>query len=296
MGSATYDTISEDELIKKYNSFIVPCEESKSILFFLWKKHLPFITNQCRLYFSNSSYINFEDILQDCFFTFMNVLRTYNPALGSLNTVLLLPLRHDFTDYMANAQGYSRHINLMVAHVKTVLVENDLTGNEDIHFLTDLYNQKYTKNPIKAKTLKKYLEYYMMQDIVRLDQGPIDNLKLASPTSPDPVWQDIDTMNSYTIVRDYIKTTEGNDRLLLLFLFGFTHSVDIAGKHYTMEKFFLPLAKDFRKPYQKLFPPLIEYLYDNAVIADKSQASLINFIRAFTIPENNCELPQRADI
>ena len=37
MGSATYDTISEDELIKKYNSFIVPCEESKSILFFLWK-------------------------------------------------------------------------------------------------------------------------------------------------------------------------------------------------------------------------------------------------------------------
>ena len=40
MESATYDTISEDELIKKYNSFIVPCEESKSILFFLWKKHL----------------------------------------------------------------------------------------------------------------------------------------------------------------------------------------------------------------------------------------------------------------
>lgn len=35
MGSATYDTISEDELIKKYNSFIVPCEESKSILLFL---------------------------------------------------------------------------------------------------------------------------------------------------------------------------------------------------------------------------------------------------------------------
>lgn len=29
MESATYDTISEDELIKKYNSFIVPCEESK---------------------------------------------------------------------------------------------------------------------------------------------------------------------------------------------------------------------------------------------------------------------------
>ena len=50
MESATYDTISEDELIKKYNSFIVPCEESNSILFFLWKKHLPFITNQCRLY------------------------------------------------------------------------------------------------------------------------------------------------------------------------------------------------------------------------------------------------------
>lgn len=37
MESATYDTISEDELIKKYNSFIVPCEESKSILFFCGK-------------------------------------------------------------------------------------------------------------------------------------------------------------------------------------------------------------------------------------------------------------------
>lgn len=34
-----YINISETELIKKYNSFSAPCEESKSILTYLWNNY-----------------------------------------------------------------------------------------------------------------------------------------------------------------------------------------------------------------------------------------------------------------
>ena len=54
-----YINISETELIKKYNSFSAPCEESKSILTYLWNNYQSFIVKQCRQYFSTSCKFRF---------------------------------------------------------------------------------------------------------------------------------------------------------------------------------------------------------------------------------------------
>lgn len=40
-----YINISETELIKKYNSFSAPCEESKSILTYLWNNISHLLSN-----------------------------------------------------------------------------------------------------------------------------------------------------------------------------------------------------------------------------------------------------------
>lgn len=109
---------------------------------------MPFITGQCRQYFATSSYINYEDIIQECFLTFLDVIRTYNPVRGKLTTALFRPLQHTFINYVAGTHNYSQHANLMVTHYKTLLRENELTGNEAIDYLTSLYNQRYPKIPL----------------------------------------------------------------------------------------------------------------------------------------------------
>ena len=91
MKNSIYDTGTEATLIEKFNSYSSPCEESNALLAYLWEKNLPFITGQCRQYFATSSYINYEDIIQECFLTFLDVIRTYNPVRGNLTTALFRP-------------------------------------------------------------------------------------------------------------------------------------------------------------------------------------------------------------
>lgn len=275
-----YINISETELIKKYNSFSAPCEESKSILTYLWNNYQSFIVKQCRQYFSTSSYIDFDDILQTCFITFCEVIQTYDSKLGKLTTALSRPLQHTFTLYIADAHGFTQHENLMVTRYATILKENDLSGNEDIHLLTALYNKNYGKTPITTKSMMRYRDYYLMQDMVRLDQYPIDISKPNISQSTDSVWQGIADLSTYTTVRNYIQKTEGNDRLLLLFLFGFIPSIEIEGHLYSVHEKPHPI-KPLRKAYDRIFPELSRYLYESACIPDTNPKSLMTFLCNF---------------
>lgn len=275
-----YTDIPETELIKKYNSFSMPCEESKSVLSYLWESHLTFIVGQCRHYFSASSYINFEDVLQACFITFLEVVRTYDAKRGKLTTALIRPLQHTFTIYIANTYGFTQHESLMVNRYITILEENNLSGNEDINHLTALYNQKYSNAPITAKSMKRYRDYYVMQDMVRLDQYPIDLPKPDISQSPDSVWQDINQCVTYTIVRNYIEKAEEDSRPLLLFLFGFIPSIEIDGHLYSVHEKPHPI-KPLRQACYKLFPSLSQYLYENACLPDTSMKSLLHFLCSF---------------
>jgi len=279
--SSIYDNIPEHELIKKYNSYISPCDESKRILEYLWKAYTPYIIRQCRNYFTNSSFIDYEDILMECFFAFLETLRTFDANRGKLTTALYRPLQHVFLNYVAKSHGFSQYTSLMVSHFRIILHENDLTGNEDIDLLTSLYNKKYYKNPITAKSMKLYRDYYFTQDPAYLDQYPTDSLKTAIPVCSDPVWQSIDDQTTYTLIKNYIEKKEGNDRLLLLFLFNYISYIEIDGYTYFRNENPHPV-KPLRNACLALFPELSRYLYVNDCIPDMRDKTLLRFLCCFT--------------
>lgn len=279
MKSCLYKDIPEADLINQYNSS-TSHKESTAIFSYLWGQHLPFITEQCRRFFSNSTYINYEELLQECALTFVDVLHSYDPSRGKLITALVLPLRHTFTEYIAYTYGYSQYDNMIISRIKKMLSENDLSENANIDFLTALYNQIYSNSPLSSKSLKKHLEYYRTQDLVYLDQYPSEFQTYIEQSSFDSVWQDIDKRATYTIVQNYIKKTEEDDRLLLLFLFGFIPSVKIDGHLYSIHQ--KRPIKPLRKACFRLFPSLAQYLYDNHCIPDTGAKSLLKFLCDFT--------------
>lgn len=200
-----FEKISETELIEKFNSPTASREESSAILAYLWEKYQSFLADQCRRYFSNSTFINFEDLLQECTLTFIKVLHSYDPKRGKLTTALVPYLQHTFFNYVAKEHDRSQYDNLISSRIQKVLSEEDLTGNEDPNFLNALYNKKYPKNPLSSKSLKKHLEYYQLQTPVYLDQYSLELLQLGVKSEFDSVWQSIDNQAIYAIVKNYIE-------------------------------------------------------------------------------------------
>ena len=146
-----------------------------------------------------------------------------------------------------------------------------------------LYNKKYPKNPLSSKSFKKHLEYYQLQNPVYLDQYSPELLQYAVKSDCDSVWQRIDDQATYTLIKNYIEKKEGNDRLLLLFLFGFTSHVKIEGHTYCRDKNKNPHPViPYRNAYMTIFPKLSRYLYDNACIPDMKEETLLSFLRHFT--------------
>ena len=145
-----------------------------------------------------------------------------------------------------------------------------------------LYNKKYSKNPLSSKSFKKHLEYYHLQNPVHMDQYSPELLQYAVKSDCDSVWQSIDDQATYPIIKNYIEKKEGNERLLLLFLFGFTSHVEIEGYTYYRKENPHPVIA-FRNACLALFPELSRYLYDNACIPDMSEETLSDFISALNI-------------
>lgn len=275
-----FDKIPETELIEKFNSPTTSREESSAILAYLWEKYQAFLADQCRRCFSNSTFINFDDILQECALTFIDVLHSYDPERGRLTTALVPYLQHTFSDYVAKEHGSSQYDNLINSRIQKVLSEEDLTGNEDPDHLNALYNKKYPKNPLSSKSFIKHLEYYQLQNPVYLDQYSPELLLYAMKSDYDSVWQSIDDQATYTIIKNYIEKKEGNDRLLLLFLFNFISCVEIDGYIYFRNENPHPV-KPLRNACLALFPELSRYLYANDCIPDMRNKTLFLFLQRF---------------
>lgn len=75
----------------------------------------------------------------------------------------------------------------------------------------------------------------------------------------------------------YCQKAEGDDRLLLLFLFGFLYSVTIDDITYVLGQDF-SFSSPLCKVYKKLFPDLALFLYNNGFIPDTNMKSLKNFL------------------
>lgn len=268
----SYDTIPEADLIQQYQALPITSGERKAILQYLWDKHLPFVMQQLNNYYSASSYINYDDLLNDCFMTFCEVLLKYDSSRGKLITALSLPLKHTFTNHLAAEFGYSAHENLMVSHFKSILTKYDMTGVEDPGLLTDLYNREYRNKPITVNSLKKYRDYYFMQDKSPID-GYTNYLRSAEPL-PEQSAVRSDTRDRLFA---YCQKAEGDDRLLLLFLFGFLYSVTIDGITYVLGQDF-SFSSPLCKVYKKLFPDVALFLYNNGFIPDTNMKSLKNFL------------------
>ena len=275
-----FDKIPETELIEKFNSPTTSREESSAILAYLWEKYQAFLADQCRRCFSNSTFINFDDILQECALTFIDVLHSYDPERGRLTTALVPYLQHTFSDYVAKEHGSSQYDNLINSRIQKVLSEEDLTGNEDPDHLNALYNKKYPKNPLSSKSFIKHLEYYQLQNPVYLDQYSPELLLYAVKSDYDSVWQSIDDQATYTIIKNYIEKKEGNDRLRLLFLFNFISCVEIDGYIYFRNENPHPV-KPLRNACLALFPELSRYLYANDCIPDMRNKTLFLFLQRF---------------
>ena len=278
--SADRRKIPETELIEKFNSPTTSREESSAILAYLWEKYQAFLADQCRRCFSNSTFINFDDILQECALTFIDVLHSYDPERGRLTTALVPYLQHTFSDYVAKEHGSSQYDNLINSRIQKVLSEEDLTGNEDPDHLNALYNKKYPINPLSSKSFIKHLEYYQLQNPVYLDQYSPELLLYAVKSDYDSVWQSIDDQATYTIIKNYIEKKEGNDRLLLLFLFNFISCVEIDGYIYFRNENPHPV-KPLRNACLALFPELSRYLYANDCIPDMRNKTLFLFLQRF---------------
>ena len=97
----------------------------------------------------------------------------------------------------------------------------------------------------------------------------------------DSVWQSIADQATYTIIKNFIEKKEGNERLLLLFLFGFTSHVEIDGYTYFHNENPHPV-KPLCNACLALFPELSRYLYDNECIPDMRDKTLLSFLRCFT--------------
>lgn len=192
MESSYFEKIPEKELIEKLNSPATSNEEFSAIQAYLWEKYKAFLADQCRRCFSNSTFIIFEDILQECVLTFIDVLHSYEPERGRLTTALVPYLQHTFSDYVAKEHGSSQYDNLINSRIQKVLSEEDITGNENPDYLNALYNKKYPKNPLSSKSFKKHLEYYHLQNPVHMDRYSPELLQFAVKSESDPVWQNID--------------------------------------------------------------------------------------------------------
>lgn len=97
----------------------------------------------------------------------------------------------------------------------------------------------------------------------------------------DPVWQSIDDQATYTLIKNYIEKKEGNDRLLLLFLFNYISYIEIDGYTYFRNENPHPV-KPLRNACLALFPELSRYLYANDYIPDMQDKTLLSFLRHFT--------------
>ena len=93
--------------------------------------------------------------------------------------------------------------------------------------------------------------------------------------------QDFDHRSTYALIQDYIEKTEEDSRPLLLFLFGFAPSVEIEGHLYSVNEKPHPIGP-LRKACFKLFPELVQYLYDNDCIPDTEIKSLFQFLCSFS--------------
>lgn len=267
----------EKEIILSVQSPDCSMETHKELVNLLWSEHNSFIVGQVAHFFRNSNYCDYADIYQESFLTFYDVVMKFDVSRNNrLRAALLLPLHHTFYQYICRESGRSIHENEMVTHFQAILDRYGLTGQEDLELLTRYYNLTYPANPITAKSMFKYRQYYLMGYKTSLDT-------VAYEFTPDDfsVENHIALHDTREQLRKCVIAFEKPEQQsLLLFLFRLSDHITLNGIHYGHDLKHFPKAQ-FKRSLDKLLPRLLDVMYRNGLIAEKNMANFYCFLQNY---------------
>lgn len=267
-----HEPFNEKELIKTLQAPDCSKEQADYIWALLWQHYLPYIEKQAHLYFSRSLFFDYDEIMQECFLTFRDVVLKYDSSKSALTTALFLPLKHTFTNYIAFQNGFTLHENRMAYNFATVLQHYNANPNDSIEVLTDMYNTLFPRETVTSRSLAKYREYYFSINKIYLDQ--YDEHIPSADYSPE---QEICNKDFKEKLHCCIQLAPEKDRPFLLFLFGFHNSVTIDNHLYLRGQNPHPIGP-LRKAGEQCLQTFTTILYKNAMLEKDSAEAFKTFL------------------
>ena len=271
------NTSEEKKLIAFLQSPDCSAEKRSEIIYLLWQNNENYVRGQIFQFFSQSPYVDYEEVLSECLITFCEFLDKFDLSRNSsLRNALRFHLKHALYMYMCSENGFTSHENQVCLRLQTIFDQYNLTGGEDINKLTHIYNSAFPQYTITSKSMHKYLRYYLTKNKVYIDSVDHDVIPTDFSTERYITLMDLrEHLSEYAY--SFINSDEQS---LLLYIFRLTDHAEINGTVYTED--FSHLSKSvFKKPLSKLINRLLARMYEMNLISDANENAFYNFLYAY---------------
>ena len=271
------NTSEEKKLIASLQSPDCSTEQRSEIIYLLWKNNENFVRGQVFQFFSQSPYVDYEEVLSECLVTFCEFLDKFDLSRNSsLRTALRFRLKHTLYMYMSNENGFTSHENQVCLRLQTIFDQYSLTGQENINELTHIYNSAYPRNTITSKSMYRYLRYYSTKNKVRIDSIDHDVIPTDFSTERYVALMDLREHLS-ECAYSFINSDEQS---LLLYIFRLTDHTEVNGTVYTEDCSHLTKSV-FKKPLSKFINRLLAHMCEMNLISDATESSFYNFLHEY---------------
>lgn len=268
------NTSEEKKLIASLQSPDCSAEQRSEIIYLLWKNNENYVRGQIFQFFSQSPYVDYEEVLSECLITFCEFLDKFDLSRNSsLQTALHFPLRHTFYMYMCSENGFTSHENQVCLRLQTIFDRYNLTGGEDISALTRIYNSTFPQHTITSKSMHRYLRYYLTKNKVRIDSIDYDVIPADFSTERYITLMDLREHLS-ECAHSFINSDEQS---LLLYIFRLTDHTEVNGTVYTADCSRLTKSV-FKKPLSKFINRLLARMCEMNLISNANENSFYNFL------------------
>lgn len=271
------NTSEEKKLIASLQSPDCSAEQRSEIIYLLWKNNENYVRGQIFQFFSQSPYVDYEEVLSECLITFCEFLDKSDLSCNSsLRTALCFPLKHTLYIYMCSENGFTSHENQVCLRLQTIFDQYSLTGQENINELTLIYNSVYPKNTITPKSMYRYLRYYSTKNKVRIDSIDHDVIPTDFSTEHYVALMDLREHLS-ECAYSFINSDEQS---LLLYIFRLTDHVEVNGTVYPEDCSHLTKSV-FKKPLSKFINRLLARMCEMNLISHANENSFYNFLHEY---------------
>uniref|UniRef100_UPI004028362C hypothetical protein n=1 Tax=Acetatifactor sp. TaxID=1872090 RepID=UPI004028362C len=271
------NTSEEKKLIASLQSPDCSAEQRSEIIYLLWKNNENYVRGQIFQFFSQSPYVDYEEVLSECLITFCEFLDKFDLSRNSsLQTALCFPLKHTLYIYMCSENGFTSHENQVCLRLQTIFDQYSLTGQENINELTLIYNSVYPQNTITPKSMYRYLRYYSTKNKVRIDSIDHDVIPTDFSTEHYVALMDLREHLS-ECAYSFINSDEQS---LLLYIFRLTDHVEVNGTVYPEDCSHLTKSV-FKKPLSKFINCLLARMCEMNLISHANENSFYNFLHEY---------------